>query len=144
MTLTYLFLPYGRQEKPFRDTTSGLTITRWPTTKQRASLLKIITVVLLIDEINTSNKKAAREWERCVIVIVDYHLLSRLIDQFSIDGDWPSSASIFLIFSWEIYTYITFLFHVTIRRKKNVRNTSYRGTHHCILVQFKVIDENTS
>ncbi len=80
-------LPIWKQEgkkkkRLFRDTTSGLTTTRWPTKKQKATLLKIITVVLLAGDVHI--KKQARV--RCVITI-DYHLLSRLIDQFGIHID---------------------------------------------------------
>ncbi len=71
----------------------------------KATLLKIITVALLVDGVQI--KKQVRV--RCVITI-DYHLLSRLIDQFNIHINWTSSAPIFLMFSWEIYTYITFSF----------------------------------
>jgi hypothetical protein len=107
-SITFAYSPYGnkkkKRERLFRDTTSGLTATRWPMKKQKATVLKIITVVLLVNEMHI--KKQARV--RCVITI-DYHLLSPLIDQFHIHINRPSSAPIFLIFSWEnVYIHHSF------------------------------------
>jgi hypothetical protein len=70
------------KKRQFRDTISGLTATRWPTKEQKATLLKIITVVLLLDDVHIKNQATVR----CVIT-VDDHLLSRLIDQFNINID---------------------------------------------------------
>jgi hypothetical protein len=66
----------------------------------------------------TSKRKRVKEWKRCINVAVDYHLLSRLIDQLNMTIDWPSSTSIFLMFSWEIQTYITFFSRHKWRKKK--------------------------
>jgi hypothetical protein len=127
-----------KRERLFRDTTSGLTATRWPMKKQKATVLKIITVVLLVNEMHI--KKQARV--RCVITI-DYHLLSPLIDQFHIHINRPSSAPIFLIFSWEnVYIHHSFFFTSVLKLKKNPKRQSIEGLIIIVYCNIgEVIDE---